>query len=163
VTLVAEIVDKAYAEVNDARVVARVPGASGQIVEVPLEWQAGRDGEYRGTFVPAEDGPHEVSVEAVRGGETLGRASAHVRAAPDDAEAFDAAQRVSLLERIAADTGGRYYTSRTAAGLPEDITHAGRGLTVVDERDLWDMPALLLLLAGLVFGEWGYRRARGLA
>ena len=40
---------------------------------------------------------------------------------------------------------------------------SGAGVTVVEERDLWDMPALLVLLVGLVLGEWGYRRLRGLA
>ena len=36
-------------------------------------------------------------------------------------------------------------------------------MTVVEERELWDMPALLILLLGLMGAEWGYRRARGLA
>jgi hypothetical protein len=35
-------------------------------------------------------------------------------------------------------------------------------VTVVEERDLWDMPAILLLLIALTGGEWAYRRARGL-
>jgi hypothetical protein len=34
---------------------------------------------------------------------------------------------------------------------------------VVEERELWDMPAVLLLLIGLMGGEWLYRRTRGLA
>jgi hypothetical protein len=34
---------------------------------------------------------------------------------------------------------------------------------VVEERDLWDMPALLLLMLGLMGTEWAYRRVRGLA
>jgi hypothetical protein len=36
-------------------------------------------------------------------------------------------------------------------------------VTVVEERELWDMPALLILLLALMGGEWGYRRSRGLA
>jgi len=34
---------------------------------------------------------------------------------------------------------------------------------VIEERDLWDMPILLMLLLGLIAAEWGYRRMRGLA
>jgi len=34
---------------------------------------------------------------------------------------------------------------------------------VVEERELWDMPALFLALMTLVGAEWGYRRMRGLA
>jgi hypothetical protein len=33
----------------------------------------------------------------------------------------------------------------------------------VNQMDLWDMPAVLLLLVGLVTAEWSYRKARGLA
>jgi hypothetical protein len=49
------------------------------------------------------------------------------------------------------------------AALADDVKYAGRGVTTIEERDLWDMPALLLLLLGLVLGEWTYRRARRLA
>ena len=50
-----------------------------------------------------------------------------------------------------------------AASLTEAISYSGRGVTVVEDRELWDMPALLILLITFVGAEWGYRRARGLA
>jgi len=34
---------------------------------------------------------------------------------------------------------------------------------VVEERELWDMPVLLLLLIACTGTEWAYRRTRGLA
>ena len=37
------------------------------------------------------------------------------------------------------------------------------GAVVRDRRDLWDMPAIFLLLVGVMGGEWLYRRRRGLA
>jgi hypothetical protein len=40
---------------------------------------------------------------------------------------------------------------------------SGRGVTVVEEKDLWDMPVLFLLLVAFTGSEWLYRRARGLA
>ena len=39
---------------------------------------------------------------------------------------------------------------------------AGRGITAVEERELWNAPLMLLLLLGLLSAEWGYRRAVGL-
>ena len=71
--------------------------------------------------------------------------------------------RASLLQRVAEDTGGRFFTPANAASLPEAISYSGRGVTVVEERDLWDMPIILMLLLGLIGAEWGYRRQRGLA
>jgi hypothetical protein len=35
-------------------------------------------------------------------------------------------------------------------------------ITMVEERDLWDMPILFLMLIGLIAGEWALRRRRGL-
>jgi hypothetical protein len=49
------------------------------------------------------------------------------------------------------------------AGLAEDVRYAGRGVTSVEERDLWNMPIVLIVLLGLMSAEWGYRRAVGLA
>jgi len=33
----------------------------------------------------------------------------------------------------------------------------------VEERELWNMPIVLIALLGLVCAEWGYRRVVGLA
>jgi hypothetical protein len=130
---------------------------------VPLQWTGERPGQYRGTFVGNEPGTYEVAVEGTRAGTSLGKAVTHFRAAPGDAEYFDAAMHAPLLQRIADETGGRFYTTETVKGLPEDLRYAGRGVTTVEERELWHMPIVLLALLGLVCGEWAYRRSVGLA
>jgi len=71
--------------------------------------------------------------------------------------------RSSLLNRIAEETGGRFFTPSTAGALPEAINYSGRGVTVVEERDLWDMPIILLVILALIGADWGLRRVRGLA
>src|SRR5215813_13025988 len=166
VKIVAEVSDKAYAEVNDSHVVATVTSPSGKKSEFPMEWTVTRDGEYRASFVPDEPGLYDIKVDASRASgdqKSLGTSEVHVRASAGDAEYFDAAMRGSLLRRIAEDTGGRFFTASNANLLPEAVTYTGRGVTVVEERDLWDMPILLLLLLGLLSAEWGFRRVRGLA
>jgi hypothetical protein len=67
-----------------------------------------------------------------------------------------------VLQRIAEDTGGRFYTPEDVATLPEDITVTGAGVTLAEEHDLWDMPILFLLMILLMAAEWGYRKVRGL-
>ena len=49
------------------------------------------------------------------------------------------------------------------AELAKDIVFTEAGNTVVDRKDLWDMPIIFLLLLGLVTSEWGFRKVRGLA
>jgi len=163
IKLAAEVLDAAYAEVNDSRVVARVTSPSGKTTELPVEWTVTKDGDYRTTFVPDESGVYDIQVTADRDQKTLGKSSMHVRVSAGDAEYFDAAMRAPLLKRVAEETGGRFFTPANAASLPEAISYSGRGVTVVEERELWDMPALFLALVGFMAAEWGYRRMRGLA
>jgi hypothetical protein len=161
--LTAQVVDGSYTDVNAGHVVAKVTTPSGKTNEIPLEWSVTKDGEYSGTFVPDEPGVYAVKTVAARGATSLGTVDTHVRASAGDAEYFDATMRSPLLKRIAEDTGGRFFTPATAAQLPEAISYSGRGVTVVEERDLWDMPFTLLLILALLGGEWGYRRVRGMA
>jgi hypothetical protein len=162
-TVVAEVVDPAFVELNDARVVAHVTGPNGVTVDVPLQWTGDRPGEYRATVSTAEAGYYAIDVEASRAGEPVGRSLAHLRAARGDAEFFNPTMQATLLRRIAEETGGRYYTPETVSGLAEDLRYAGRGVMTVEERELWHMPIMLALLVGLVCAEWGYRRFMGLA
>jgi len=163
VKLAAEVLDAAYTEVNDSRVMARITAPSGKVSEVPVDWTVTRDGDYRASFTPEEAGIYDIRVAAVRDQKDLGAAAMHVRVSAGDAEYFDAAMRAPLLRRIAEETGGRFFTPANAASLPEAVSYTGRGVTVVEERELWDMPALLMMLVALVGMEWGYRRVRGLA
>jgi hypothetical protein len=106
---------------------------------------------------------YQVKGTAARGAQELGTQVMHARASAGDSEYFDAAMRSSLLQRVAEETGGRFFTPATAAALPEAISYSGRGVTVVEERDLWDMPVILMLLLALIAADWAYRRKRGLA
>lgn len=163
VTVLAEVGDDNYEELNNSAVVAIVTDPSGDLIELPMEWTAEKDGEYRTTFTAVEEGFYEVLVEASVGDELLGEDAAYVQVSPSDTEFYDSTMRSPLLTRLAEDTGGRLYTPATINELPDDIQYVGGGVTVIEERDLWDMPVLLVLLVGLVLGEWGYRRFRGLA
>jgi hypothetical protein len=163
VRLTAEVDDEAYSKVNNSRVVARVTSPSGVEAEVPMEWTVDRDGEYRGGFTPAEPGLYEIRVEATTGEKTVTSSSTFLNAAESTSEFFGSQMRAPLLKRIAEETGGRFYTEANVAALPEDLSITGRGTTVVQENELWDMPVNLLLLVLLVGAEWVYRRRRGLA
>jgi uncharacterized membrane protein len=163
VALVADVVDPTFVEVNDARVVAKVTGPKGVVTDVPMQWTGARNGEYRATFTAADQGMYSVRVDAERAGKSLGTATTDVRATPSDAEYFDAAMHAQRLRRIAEETGGRFYTPATVATMPEDLQYTGRGVTTVEERELWHMPIVLILLVALVSAEWGYRRAVGWA
>jgi hypothetical protein len=163
VTVVATVVDAAFVELNDAQVTAHVTTPAGKVIDLPMQWTGERNGEYRVTFEADEPGMFAARVEANRAGRVVGADVAQVRAAPGDAEYFDATMHAARLQRIATDTGGRFYTPESVAALAEDLRYTGRGVTTIEERELWHMPIVLILLVTLVSAEWGYRRAVGLA
>ena len=163
VTVLADVVDDTFVELNDAQVTGKITTPGGSVVDVPMQWTGERNGQYRGTFVTSEQGMYSARVEAARAGKPIGVGGTHVRAAPGDAEYFDATMHEARLRRIAEDTGGKFYTPETLNALPEDLKYTGRGVTTIEERDLWHMPIVLLLLVALTGAEWAYRRAVGLA
>ena len=163
VTLNAKVDDASYEEINTSQVSAWITDPDGDLNEVLMDWTADRDGEYAASFTPRKEGLYEVRIEASSDSELLGSDTAYFRVTPSDSEYYDSTMRAPLLERVAEETGGRFYTTDTVDSLGDDIQTVGGGVTVIEERDLWDMPALLFLLFVLVLGEWGYRRARGLA
>jgi uncharacterized membrane protein len=163
ITLKADVVDPSFVELNDATVVAHVSKPDGSLVDVPMQWSGERSGEYVATVPAGGGGQYEARIEATRNGTRLGTTTSHVRAAPGDAEYFDATMHAATLRRIAEETGGKFYDASAIQGLPEDLRYTGRGVTTVEERDLWDLPIVLMLLTGLLCAEWGYRRSVGLS
>ena len=162
-TLTANVVDPSFVELNDAVVMATVTAPDGTISDVPLSWDGEHAGQYEGSIPTRAPGWYEAKIEATREGKTVGTAVTHFRAAPGDAEYFDATMHAATLRRISEDTGGRFYEAGNTGTLADDLRYTGRGVTSVEEHDLWHMPIVLMLLIGLLCAEWGYRRVVGLA
>jgi hypothetical protein len=161
VEILSTVFDSTYIGVNDARVVATVTAPSGAELERPLTWAVDEDGAYAGSFAPTEDGTWRITVRAETDEGELGSHTSVLEVGPSPEEYFDAGRRTGLLERVAEETGGRFYTRDDVDRLPEDLRFTGAGVTVTEERELWDMPIIFLLLVGLLGAEWGVRRMRG--
>jgi uncharacterized membrane protein len=162
-TLTANVVDPSFVELNDASVMATITAPDGTISDVPMSWDGEHAGQYQATIPTKAPGWYEAKIDATRAGKSVGSAVTHFRAAPGDAEYFDATMHAATLRRIADDTGGRFYEASNTATLADDLRYTGRGVTTVEEHDLWHMPIVLMLLVGLLCAEWGYRRVVGLA
>ena len=162
-TLTANIVDPSFVELNDAAVMATVTAPDGTVSDVPMSWDGEHPGQYSVSIPTKAPGWYQAKIDATRQGKMVGSAVTHFRAAPGDAEYFDATMHAGTLRRIADETGGRFYDPKNTSTLADDLRYTGRGVTTVEEHDLWHMPIVLLLLVGLLCAEWGYRRVVGLA
>jgi hypothetical protein len=162
VTIRADVSDETFIRANDAVTTAQVLKPNGDVQEVPLHWTVDKDGEYTAEIRPEEKGVYEIRVSARKAGKLLGEDVAHVRVEDVQIEFRGAEMKAELLRRVAAETGGRFYTRDTVKSLSEDLTYSPSTASVVDEKELWDMPALFLGILLCLSIEWSWRKFRGL-
>jgi uncharacterized membrane protein len=161
VTLHAEVRDKAFKPMSDAVVEAHIMGPDGGAATVEMTPQPLQEGAYTTEWNAEKPGSYVAEIVAGRGNEELGRDVVVFRREDGVAENFHTAQNRELLEKLAEQTGGRYYTASNAARLPEEISYSEAGITTRETKDLWDMPVVFLLALLLRGSEWVLRRRWG--
>jgi hypothetical protein len=161
--VIAEVLDSAFRGENGVGAMANIITPSGAEQQIPLRWSGTRDGQYEGTLIPTERGVYGVTVTTKSMADTIVSDTTFVAVAEPTVESFGAEQHAALLERIADETGGRYYTPAQAADVANDMVYSEGGNTMIQRLDLWDMPIVFVALLLLAGGEWAYRRVRGLA
>lgn len=157
----AEVRDSTFLPASDARVQAHIMGPNNLSQTIELRPEAQEPGAYSAEWGAEKPGPYLVEISAFRGNEEVGRDVVTFRREDEVAENFHAEQNRELLEKLASQTGGRYYRPSDAARLADDITYSEAGISVRETRDLWNMPVLFLLLLTLKAGEWLLRRKWG--
>jgi hypothetical protein len=158
VVLEAEVLDDSYHPVPDAKLTVRAVSDKGIEVPATIEPSGRNDGRYDVAVDARGTGLYRVEVEAVSGAKPLGRSVTHLRRADGVLEQFSSWQHRPMLERLARDTGGRYWTLDDLDGLPEAIRYSRAGVVERQTLDLWNIPLAFLLLAMLKSGEWLLRR-----
>ncbi|MGD0048896.1 MAG: glutamine amidotransferase [Bryobacteraceae bacterium] len=161
VPLRVEVRDKEYKPVANANVQARFLQPDGTSATMELAPQPFEEGIYAGEFAAEAPGSYVAEIIAGREQEELGRDVLAFRREDGVAENFATSQNRGLLEKLAEQTGGRYYTPDQAAKLASEISYSEAGITARETRDLWDMPAIFLLALGLRASEWLLRRKWG--
>ena len=164
VRVVADVCDKHYNPVDDARAAARITKPSGATLDVPLKFTSINDANvYTGEFKADELGEH--GIELIANGKSIGQVDVKSSVLISDLnrEFYSAAQNSDLLKRIAAETGGKYYQLDDLQSLLDDLTYRKTPYSETLTRDLWDMPINFFLIVGLLSAEWFLRKREGLA
>jgi uncharacterized membrane protein len=163
VTLNTEVNDASFNRLNDADVLASVTSPAGKVTEVPLKWITRKDGVYTGEWRPSEKGNYRVEVKVARQGKEMGRSEQFFLVGESNAEFYAAGQNRALLNRIASETGGKYYTLADLKDLPEEMTYTEHPGSIPQALPLWDMPILLFFLCLFLIAEWALRKRQGMA
>jgi hypothetical protein len=91
----------------------------------------------------------------------LGKDALTFRREDGESENFHREQNKELLQKVAEQTGGHYYTPGNAKELAREISFSEAGITGREIKEIWDMPVVFLLVLALKSTEWLLRRRWG--
>jgi uncharacterized membrane protein len=158
VHLRAELRDKTYQPVSNARVVGHVVGPDGLSDNIAFTPQPLEEGVFTADYTAEKPGSYLVEVS---NSADTSRDVVMFRREDGVAENFRTTQNKELLQKLSEQTGGNYYSATDAKKLVDEISFSDSGITTHQNLDLWDMPIVLLLAIGLRGGEWLLRRKWG--
>jgi uncharacterized membrane protein len=161
VKLRAEVRDTTYLPAGDATVQAHIIGPDGIAETVDMRPEPLEQGVYVAEWTTPKAGSYLADIVAKHGADDIGHDEVTFRREDGVAENFHVEQNKELLEKLSAETGGRYYRPDEASKLGRDINYSEAGITVRETRDLWDMPVIFLVIVMLRTAEWVFRRKWG--
>jgi uncharacterized membrane protein len=162
IRLSADVRDKEYAPASDAQVQAHIIGPGGISAMVDMTPLQDTPGSFQADWTAEKPGSYVAEVTAQKGGEEIGRDVVNFQRSDGVAENFHTEQNRDLLERLSSQTGGRYWRPEEISKLAEQIPFSEAGITVRQTKELWDLPAVFLMLIALRFAEWLLRRRWGI-
>jgi hypothetical protein len=162
IKLSAEVRDKDFTPAPDALVQAHISGPGGTSAALDLAPDPNTPGVFQAEWTAGLPGSYSVLVTAGRAGADLGSDTLTFERQDGVAENFHLEQNRDLLERLAAETGGRYRRPAEAASLAREIPYSEAGISFRQVKELWDMPAVFLLVLLLRGSEWLLRRKWGI-
>jgi uncharacterized membrane protein len=163
VRIYAEISNKKFERMNNAKVIAKVTNPDGITESIPLDWNGSQDGTYQTEINAGTAGIYRVEVEAAQGSENLGTNRTAFQVQDRPVEFYNASLDARNLQSIADSTEGKYYPLSRIGDVPDDAVYVEGETSFVEQKELWDVPFLFMLLCLSLAGEWFWRKKLGLA
>src|SRR5262249_23987627 len=142
----AEVRDKNYLPAPEAHVQAHILGPEGTAEQIELTPDPNAPGTFHADWNAGKAGSYLTEVTATRGTEEVGRDVLNFARMDGVAENFHTEQNRELLEKLASQTGGRYWKPQELSRLPNEISYSEAGITVRDTKDLWNMLIVFLMI-----------------
>jgi hypothetical protein len=161
IELSANVRDKEYTPAPDAKVTAHLIGPNGISVMLDMTPAGDKPGVFHAAWTADKPGSYLAEVTAQKGSEALGSDTFPFERIDGVAENFHTLQNRELLEKLATETGGRYWKADELGRLPSEISYSDAGISVRDIKELWNMPVVFLWLLLLMAAEWLLRRKWG--
>lgn len=162
VKISADIRDKNFVPAPDALVQAHISGPGATNATLDLAPDPNTPGVFRAEWDADHPGSYSVLVTAKRADTNFGSDNLTFERMDGVAENFHLEQNRNLLETLSAQTGGHYWQPQETSGLARDIPYSEAGISFRQTKDLWNMPAVFLLILLLRCSEWLLRRRWGI-
>jgi hypothetical protein len=161
VKMTAVVRDKEYSPAANAHVAAHVIGPEGVSAVVDFTPVPNTPGTFKMDWTAEKPGSYVAEVTAEQGAGEPAKDVIAFRREDGVAENFHTEQNAELLKKLSDETGGRYWTQDELGRLPKEISYSEAGISVRDTKELWDMPAVFVVLLGLMSADWLLRRKWG--
>jgi hypothetical protein len=146
--------DANFEPTNDAEVEVLVTPQEGSSFVKKLAPTPETKGRYAATLDAATSGLYRVELTAKVGKDLVLTAENAFRRDDNVVEHFASYQHRAVLERLASETHGRYWSVDQLASLARAIPYAKSGIVERQTFDLWNIPFVFLVLLGLKLTEW---------
>lgn len=163
IRLYAEVSNKTFDRMNNAKVIAKVTNPDGVTESLALDWNGAQEGVYQTELNASEPGIYRVEIDAAQGSENLGTNRTAFQVQDRPVEYYNARLDTRFLQSVASATGGRYYPLSKIGDVPDDAVYVAGETSFVEQKELWDVPFLFMLLCVTLAAEWFWRKRKGLA
>ncbi|MCH9008630.1 hypothetical protein IIA29_11595, partial [candidate division KSB1 bacterium] len=120
------------------------------------------DGRYEGSFRVLNGGDYQFTGTAHLQGRVLGRDSGRFSVEAFNLEYQNTRMNEDLLKRIAAESGGAFYTPNDLLNLENELHFQPKYLTSTNEWEIWNRWPVLLTCILLLSAEWFIRKRKGM-
>jgi uncharacterized membrane protein len=154
VQLTADIRDSNFEPAADAKVELLVTPEVGEAQVLPMQPVIDAKGRFTASLDAATTGLYRVELTANVAKDQVLTGSTAFRRDDNVVEHFESYQHRAVLERLAAETQGRYWRVDQLASLAQAIPYTKSGIVERQMLELWNLPIVFLLLLALKLGEW---------
>jgi hypothetical protein len=163
VEFIAQVYDANYQPVDDAQVEVHVQRGSETSLIV---LNALGSGQYQGEFEALREGEYKFTATVVANGAAIGSDQGTFSVGGLNAEFLETRMNKSLLQQIAAQTGGRYYDGDNVSSLAQDVTtmphFKSRDISTSATIEIWNSRWMLVLVVFIFSLEWFLRKRNGM-
>ncbi|GAB1266652.1 VWA domain-containing protein [Aurantivibrio infirmus] len=159
----AHLLNEEFESDNDGLLWLEINKPDGAFDELPMNWQLEKDGTYVAKMLVEQEGVFDLTVKVPSEANSNLQAQRPLIVTPSRREFLQAGMDSGLLRRMAAASGGKFYTRDDANDIVNDITFNPNAYSQTEVHSFWDQPFFLYLLLALICIEWFARRYKGLS